>query len=106
MKIIQKEDLVYRLGRNAAENTALLKDADPGDWWFHIDGHPSGHCVIESIEMNEEIIQFAGGLVRDHSSLRGEETCRVVYCRVRDVTPTKEPGRVTVKNPQRATIKR
>lgn len=104
MKIFEDEDgTVYRLGRDAVENTALVGDADPVDWWFHLEGHPSGHCIVETLEITEKMVQFAGRLVVDHCSF--QKTSRVVYCQVRDVKLTKVPGRVTVDKPRYATIK-
>jgi predicted ribosome quality control (RQC) complex YloA/Tae2 family protein len=97
MKIYQENGVVYRLGRNAKENSKLIADADPGDWWFHLEGTPSGHCIVESVDLNKDQIQRAAVLVKMHSLQKGEKKkCRVLYCRVAEVTPTKNPGRVLV----------
>ena len=97
MKIYRENGVVYRLGRNAMENTELIADADPGDWWFHLEGYPSGHCIVESVELHKDQIQRAAVLVKMHSLQKEEKKCRVLYCRVAEVTPTKVPGRVFVE---------
>ena len=40
-------EITFRLGKNALENHELIDDADPNDLWFHLDGFPSGHCILE-----------------------------------------------------------
>ena len=55
MKIFEHNN-VKLLGKNAKENHLLIDHADPNDWWFHIDNYPSGHCIVESTEINNELI--------------------------------------------------
>ena len=100
MKVLEENGVVYRLGRNALENNRILEDADPGDWWFHVDGHPSGHCIVESLELDEHMAEFAAKMVKDHSCQKNKKRCRVVYCRVKDVQRTKVPGKVVVNHTQ------
>lgn len=96
MRVLEENGVVYRVGCNAVENNRLLEDADPGDWWFHVDGHPSGHCIVESLELDNNMVSVAAKAVKDQSSQKLWNTCRVLYCRVRDVTRTKVPGKVVV----------
>ena len=98
MKVFTENGVIFRLGCNAVENNRLLEDADPGDWWFHVDGHPSGHCIVDSLGLDENIIQFAAKAVKEQSSQKKKKRCRVVYCRVKDVQRTKVPGKVVLTN--------
>jgi predicted ribosome quality control (RQC) complex YloA/Tae2 family protein len=98
MKVLEENGVMYRLGCNAFENNRLLEDADPGDWWFHVDGHPSGHCIVDSLALDEHMIKFAAKVVKDHSSQKNKKRCRVVYCRVNNVQRTKIPGKVVLSN--------
>ena len=54
MKLLEINNIKLLLGQNAKENHLLIDNADPNDWWFHIDNHPSGHCIIESIDINND----------------------------------------------------
>ena len=93
-----KDNITYRLGRSASENFRLLDDADPDDWWFHLEGHPSGHLIVESTEITPAMAALAATLVREHSNLKDSvKKVKVIYTRVRNVTKTKVPGRVLIR---------
>lgn len=98
MKEWKEDTILYRLGRSASENFSLLDDADPDDWWFHLEGHPSGHLIVESFEMTPDMVGRAAALVRDHSKLKdSHKKVKVIYTQVRNVAKTKVPGRVVVR---------
>jgi predicted ribosome quality control (RQC) complex YloA/Tae2 family protein len=66
----------YRLGENAHENHELIDDADKEDWWFHIDGYPSGHCIVEKINIDIEDIKFASNIVKENSKYKNQKNLR------------------------------
>lgn len=41
------DGLCIKLGENAQENQALCKQARQNDEWFHVEGIPSPHAILE-----------------------------------------------------------
>ena len=66
-KIDDNNIVNYRLGENAKENHIIIDEADKDDWWFHIDGYSSGHCIVEKINIDIEDIKFASQIVKENS---------------------------------------
>ena len=92
---------IYRLGRNAIENFKLIDDSHPEDWWFHIDGFPSGHCVVSSLEnliINKEIKKTAGALVKSYSKYKDLKKVKIVFTQIKYIVKTKNIGEVIIKN--------
>ncbi|CAN5682778.1 hypothetical protein BH10BDE1_BH10BDE1_00270 [soil metagenome] len=40
------EDLIVYLGKNAAENLAILRKAQPFDYWLHLRDRPGAHAIM------------------------------------------------------------
>jgi len=97
MKIIINENITFRLGRNATENFQLIDDADKDDWWFHLDGHPSGHVVVDSSILDEKIKVFAGQLVKDNSKMKNNKNIKIVFTQIKNIVKTKIIGTVILK---------
>jgi len=97
MKIIVNDNITYRLGRNANENFQLIDNASPDDWWFHLDGHPSGHVIIDSDIIDTPIKMFAGQLVKDYSKMKYIKNVKIVFTQVKNIVKTKVIGTVILK---------
>ena len=81
-KINEDNFVLYRLGENAKDNHQIISDADPEDWWVHIDGLASAHCIIEKIEVDELDLEFASSHIRDNSKYKTQKQrdyCTSVY---------------------------
>ena len=105
--------ITFRLGRNAAENHDIIDDSDPNDLWFHLDGFPSGHCILEIRLINNENhnndftnlvptiseINYAANLVRSYSKLKNHnKKLKVIYCPVKNIKKGKSKGEVIILN--------
>tara|TARA_B100000161_G_C33530565_1_gene405806 strand:- start:1065 stop:1397 length:333 start_codon:yes stop_codon:yes gene_type:complete len=91
----------YRLGENAKENHIVVDEADPNDWWFHIDGFPSGHCIVEKIDIDLEDITFASKIIKENSKFKNHKNIRICYTQVKNLKKTKNPGEVKLlKDPE------
>ena len=88
--------VTLRLGQNAKENHSLIDDADPNDWWFHLDELPSGHCIVEKLELNKNIIKKAAGIVKENTKYKNLRKVKVKYLQIKNVRKTKNPGEVTL----------
>ena len=98
MPTYEINNIIYRLGKNAIENFKLIDDADSEDWWFHLDGFPSGHCIIDSSIINEEMKIIAGTLVKEKSKQKNNKNVKIVFTQIKNVVKMKEVGSVTLKN--------
>ena len=97
MIIIAFNNIIYRLGRNARENFELIDSADKNDWWFHLDEYPSGHVIVDSNIINEEIKIFAGKLVKNYSKMKDKNNIKIVFTQIKNVVKTKIIGTVILK---------
>uniref|UniRef100_A0A6C0J6J5 NFACT RNA-binding domain-containing protein n=1 Tax=viral metagenome TaxID=1070528 RepID=A0A6C0J6J5_9ZZZZ len=88
--------VTLRLGQNAKENHSLIDDADPNDWWFHLDDLPSGHCIVEKLELNKNIINQAAVLVKENTKYKTLQKVKVTYLQIKHIKKTKNPGEVTL----------
>ena len=99
--IDDKSFVNYRLGENAKENHLIIDDADKDDWWFHIDGHPSAHCIIERVDIDTLDMEFASELIRKNSKHKEQKNLRFCFTQVKNLKKTKNPGEVKLlKKPE------
>ena len=102
------DDLIVYLGKNAAENLAILRKAQPFDFWVHLRDRPGAHAILRrSRGRNVTDAEFikAGAYVAEQSlkrrasELKGESfDLLIVECRF--VRPIKgdKLGRVNYTN--------
>jgi predicted ribosome quality control (RQC) complex YloA/Tae2 family protein len=102
MLTIQDNNIIYKLGRNAKENFEIIDDAqdtNPDYWWFHLDDHPSGHCIIHSDEITQQMVVTAANLVKQYSKLKANKKVKIVYTQIKNVKKTKTIGQVLLQGP-------
>ena len=87
-------NITLRLGQNAKENHLLIDDADPNDWWFHLDNLPSGHCIVEKEKLNGTLINTAASLVKQNTKYKDLQKVKVKYLQIKNIKKTKNPGEV------------
>jgi predicted ribosome quality control (RQC) complex YloA/Tae2 family protein len=91
---LNDKEITLRLGENAKENHQLIDVADPNDWWFHLKDYPSGHCILELEELDNEIIIYASQIVKEHSKYKNNKKTEVNYLQIKNIKKTKNPGEV------------
>ena len=64
------EPIYIVLGTSAQENTDLIKKALPSWWWLHLDSVASGHVIIMTDMIDDNIIEFAAHICIKHVSDR------------------------------------
>lgn len=102
MLTITDNEIIYKLGRNAKENFELIddaQDANPDYWWFHLEGHASGHCVIYSDDITNQMVAIAANLVKQYSKLKANKKVKIVYTQIKHVKKTKTIGQVLLQGP-------
>lgn len=96
-----KDNILYKLGKNAKENFRLIDEAqDLNDeyWWCHLSDHTSGHCIIFNDKIDNSMIQFAGRLIKENSKKKYSKKVKIVYCQIKDLIKTKVIGEVIIKS--------
>ncbi len=92
-------DIKFKLGRNAKENFQLIDEAtiiNDNYWWFHLEDHQSGHCIVHTENIEKSIIVFAGNLVKQYSKLKNEKKVKIIYTQIKNVQKTKTMGQVNI----------
>lgn len=92
-------DVKFKLGKNALDNFKLIDEANDIDdtyWWFHLDRHPSGHCIVHTSEITNEMIKYAGQLVKDNSKLRTDKDVKIIYTQIKNIKKNKTIGEVSI----------
>ncbi len=107
IKIINN-DIIYNLGRNAQENFKLLDEANQINsdyWWFHLEDHPSGHCIVYTKDLDKSIVIFAGTLVKYYSKLKNQNNVKIIYTKIKFIRKSKTIGEVILnKKPNVITL--
>ena len=98
IEIIDNE-ITYKLGQNAQENFDLIDETLNKDyWWVHLNDYPSGHCIIESNKINNQMINVAGRLIKLNSKYDNMKTLKLIYTQVKNIKKTDILGQVTILN--------
>jgi predicted ribosome quality control (RQC) complex YloA/Tae2 family protein len=105
---IINDNIIYKLGRNAQENFQLIdetKEIDDDYWWFHLEDHPSGHCIVHTKDLDKSVVIFAGSLVKSYSKLKNQKKINIIYIQIKDIRKTKTLGEVILnKKPNVITL--
>ena len=90
-------------GRTDQDNEILsLKEADPGDWWFHVRSMPGSHVILKARpgeEPGPAVLKQAAAVAAYHSKARNAGVTPVSCTRARFVTkaPGSPPGTVHIR---------
>ena len=106
-----KEDIVFKIGGNAQENSDLIDASQPDDIWFHVDNLPSEH-VVASIPTDKKldkkqltkIVTQGAVLCKQYSKYSSQKNLPIVYTRIKDIMKTEKLGCVITENQKVVTI--
>ena len=99
-----KEEIVFRIGKNAQGNNQIIELSCKTDIWFHIGGNRSSGHVIACIpgkiskKQKHDIIIQGACICRQFSKYKSESQLEIIYTKLSDVIPTEIPGRVIANN--------
>ena len=102
-----KNNIKYKLGRNAKDNFDLIDEAyqiNENYWWFHLDNHPSGHCIVHSELLDKSDYIYAALLIKQYSKLREQKKVKIVCTQIKNIKKTKTLGQVVIINNSPMTI--
>lgn len=93
-----------KIGKNAKENTEIVKEANKEYYWFHLDKFPSCSLIIEEKEINKEMIINCGKIVKERSKYKNIRNIKINYTKVKNIKILKEIGKFELKNNKYKTI--
>lgn len=84
----------YILGENDQENHNIIINAKSSWWWYHLNDYVSGHCIVCSDNINENINIIAGNYVKKYSKYKNDNNIKVCYCKINNLKILDKPGLV------------
>lgn len=94
----------YILGENDKENHKIIKESDKDFWWFHLNDCESGHCIINTEKINNNIITIAGNYIKKYSKLKNNNNVKICYTRIENIKILDKPGMVEFYNNKKLCI--
>ena len=89
-----------RVGRNKQDNWDLLLQSKDSDIWFHVDGLPSCHVILENDksirDIPLQILRRSAYLCKINSSAKKNDKCDVMYACMKNVSLGDQVGEVNV----------
>ena len=90
--------ITYLLGENAIENHKILNQTNKNYWWFHLNDCESGHCIVNTDKINNDIITIAGNYIKKYSKLKNNNMVKICYSKVENIKVLDKPGMVEFYN--------
>ena len=94
----KNKEYVILAGKDQTGNDSLLDIASENDIWFHVEGCPSSHIVLQNPEdiainkIEKKIIKRCACICK--ASARVSTKCSIIYTTISNVTKTDILGRV------------
>jgi len=99
--------IVLLKGKNAENNSKLIRESQPFDIWFHVSGQTSAHLILKN-EKQEDIIEklrkdgtiyrAALELKKSSSKFSKMNNISIDYCYIKYVKLTDVPGKVNISH--------
>lgn len=106
MKEFEIDGTTMRLGETAKENWQLIGESNRDHTWMHLNSYPSGHIVIKSDNVDDELLLEAAQLCKENTKYRNLRNLKICYTKVSNLKYGEKPGSVHFKsNRQVKTIK-
>lgn len=97
MKEITIDNTLYRIGKNAEDNTQMVRYSDGVWYWFHLGKFPSCHVVACKNDIGTTEIINACDLVKKNSKYKFANI-EIHYCKIKNLVLCEKPGSVTFKS--------
>jgi hypothetical protein len=86
----------YILGKNDKENHNIIKNSNINYWWFHLDNLTSGHCIVETENINYNIIVIASNFLKKYTKIRNHLKYSICYTQIKNIKLLNKPGMVEI----------
>ena len=93
-----------KYGKNAKENWNLIDESDKDDLWFHIDGYPSTHVLLEGeeVELEKYINECVELCIEKTPKIKSYipkiKKVKVIYTHIGNIKKGKSVGEVIILN--------
>lgn len=87
-----------KIGKNKKDNWKLVQEADPDDLWFHVEGYPSTHILLD-YNAPKNLIKICAQTCKQRSKAKKEKNVSVVYTKVSNITLGRHEGEVIIQDP-------
>lgn len=81
----QMEGITILIGKNSLQNDRITQQANPDEWWLHVQGTPGSHVVVKANNPSEEVLFYAAKLAAFFSSQRQQSSVVVDYTQKKHV---------------------
>lgn len=102
------KDYIIFIGENKYDNWEIIEKSSEQSVWFHVEGMPSSHIILQTQETIREIpkqvITRCACLCKAHSSAKSLKKCKIIYTQIKNVTKTDIVGQVTTTNTKKIII--
>ena len=96
MKTLELGEYTYTIGTNAVENDALITSSGLTDTWFHLDGLPSCHGVINCpIDgLTPSLIYKCALNIKVNTKYKKTPRLKIIYTEISNIKKTETMGQV------------
>jgi predicted ribosome quality control (RQC) complex YloA/Tae2 family protein len=98
MKTKQYEGITMVLGQNARENFAILDEAEPDHYFFHLSAFPSGYVLVQSSEMTPALVNIAAEFCKSGSKYKRLRDIKIDYCKFSNLIKGEKMGLVIFRS--------
>jgi len=95
-------EYTINIGKNKDENWQLIDNASGTDIWFHIDGQPSCHVVLnndQKVKLRDiprQVLKRCAYLCKINSAAKTMPKCNVIYTVMSEIKKTDIVGQVVI----------
>ena len=98
MKNILYNDTEIIIGQNSKENWDILDKYSSNSCWFHLKSFPSCFVIVNTIDINNDIIKYAAELCKQNTKYRNVRNIKVTYTNTSNVKKADTEGSVYFKS--------
>lgn len=106
MKNILYNEINIRVGQNAKENDYLVRNSHPEFTWIHLKSYPSGHVIVETQSINDELLNYASKLCLQGTKQKKMKDICVSVSKIKNLKVTETLGEVEFKSNKRVITKK
>jgi predicted ribosome quality control (RQC) complex YloA/Tae2 family protein len=97
----QNHDYTVWIGQNSQDNWDIIDNASQNDIWFHVEGQPSCHVIINTngeTNIEKRVINHAAMLCKMNSKTQYQKRTRIIYTLIKNVRKCDKIGSVQATN--------
>lgn len=99
MKYFKYQNINILLGQNAKENNKLIISCKNSNYiWLHLNSFSSGHILIESENLDEKLLQYAGKICLYNTKYKNQKNIKCCYSTISNLILTEREGEVEFKS--------